>query len=446
MSEVNEIRTDTDSSFGDEFPSSQGSGRDPSVAGTSFYTSRSVASQSVLTTSVAGTSLYTTRSVASPSVLTTHSIAFRSFAPDGSHEVQHRIIEFLGDTDAATELPEGSRIALAGAETTFPMAFDNDRFFGPEGYEDLLGQAYDDMARLSQNNKSWGAPAPEMGWLGMLWRWFVKLLMWMTNDSVNRLRFTRGIQQNLPFQTAYESYCLGGVIRAFDADSRTDDKFNLDLALANRNTSRVLVQNLMSHWDWVWHSGTAVTWSRLFDFIGLFPFIGFTAFPATENFPSSKNHALGGIFRLVFEGSWITRWFTGNQQVTVTFDRHTAAQNLTAQSIGFEQANRNQHGTYFGREKTTKWRADHRLATDESVIRTFQANPAGTSKLITFWYALVCLKRVTIISRVLLYLSSSSDRHWRGTCVAKSRRTLAQHAIPKKRQLRAPAHGTAGSF
>ena len=296
----------TDSSFGDDH---RGRGRDPSVA----------------------TSLYTSRSVASPSVLTTHSIAFRSFAPDGSQEYQHRTIEFLGDTDATTELPEGSRLSRAGADTTFPMAFDNDRFFGSEGYKDLLRQAYEAMARLSENNNSWGAPAPEMGWLGLLWRWFVKFLMWLTNDAVNRLRFTRGIQAHMPFQTAYESYCLGGVVRTFDVDSRDRDKFNLNLAFANRYSSRVLVQTLGPRWDWVWHSGTAVTWSRLFDFIGLFPFIGFTAFPATENFPSSRNHALRGTFRLIFEGSWITRWFTGNQQGIVTFDRHTAAQNLIAQ-------------------------------------------------------------------------------------------------------------------
>ena len=296
----------------------------------------------------------------------------------------HRNVEFLGDIDGGPELPEGSRLTVAGANTSFPMAFDNDRFFGPDGYQDQLKQAYEAMAQLSANNKVWGAPAPEMGFFGILWRWFVKLLMWMTNDTVNRLRFTRGIQANLPFQTGYESYCLGGVVRAFDVDSRAHDKFNLNLAFSNRNTSRVLVQNLGPRWDWVWHSGTAVTWSRLFDFIGLFPFIGFTSFPATENFPSSKTHALAATFRLIFEGSWITRWFTGNQQGIVTFDRHTAAQNLIAQSIGFESANRNQYGTFFGRERTNAWRAHHRLATDESVIRTFQINPAGTSKLLSF--------------------------------------------------------------
>jgi len=168
-------------------------------------------------------------------------------------------------------------------------------------------------------------------------------------------------------------------VRAYDVDERKHDRFNINLAFKNRNTSRVLVQNLR-RWDWVWHLGTSVTWSRLFDFIGLFPIIGFTRFPATENFPASRNHALAGIFRLIFEGTWLTRFFTSNQQVIVTFDRHTAAQNLAAESTGFEGSNRNQHGTFFGREKTNAFRFEHRLPTDESIVRTFQTSPAGTSK------------------------------------------------------------------
>lgn len=322
-----------------------------------------------------GTSLY--RSIAGQSIGTISRIAFRSIAPDGSQEVQHRDVEFLDYH--LTELPEGSRLTLAGSSSSFPMAFDNDRFFGSEGYKHLLKQAFEAMSNLSRRNQSWGAPAPEMGFFGLLWRWFVKFLMWLTNDAVNRLRYTRGVQENLPFQTGYESFALGGVVRAFDVDSRAHDKFNLALAFENRNTSRVLVQKL-SRWDFVWHLGTSVTWSRLFDFIGLFPFIGFTRFPATENFPSSKNHALAGTFRLIFEGSWITRWFTGKQEGIVVFDSHTAAQNLAAQSIGFEEANRNQYGTYFGREKNNEFRFEHRLPTDESIVRTFQTFPAETSK------------------------------------------------------------------
>jgi len=248
------------------------------------------------------------------SAVTISRIAFRSFAPDGSNEVQHRDVEILSGEDEATELPEGSRLTIAGADNSFPMAFDNDRFFGPEGYKDLLKQAFDSMARLSQSGNSWGAPDPEMGLLGRLWRWFVKFLMSLTIDAVNRLRFTRGIQDNLPFQTGYESFAIGGVVRAFDVDSREHDKFHLNLAFQNRNTSRVMVQMLGPRWDWVWHLGTSVTWSRLFDFFGLFPFIGFTSFPATENFPASKNHALAGITRPFFEGSWITRLLTRQQQ------------------------------------------------------------------------------------------------------------------------------------
>jgi len=61
----------------------------------------------------------------------------------------------------------------------------------------------------------------------------------------------------------------------------------------------------------------------------------------------------------------------------VTFDRHTAAQNLAAGANGFEASNRNQHGTYFGREKTNEFRFEHRLPTDESIVRTFITSPAS---------------------------------------------------------------------
>ena len=144
-----------------------------------------------------------------------NSIAFRTFAPDGEKSVAHRDVEF---TSEDTELPEGSRLTLAGLDTNFPMAFDNDRFFGPEGYKDLLRQAFEAMAKLSQRNQSWGAPAAEMGFFGLLWRWFVKVFMSWTNDAVNRLRYTRGVQDNLPFQTGYESFAVSfSILSLLDA-------------------------------------------------------------------------------------------------------------------------------------------------------------------------------------------------------------------------------------
>ena len=192
----------------------------------------------------------------------------KSVAGDGSFVgVQHREVTFVGAEDQY-ELPSGSRISLSGQDATLPMAFDNNRFFdGDDGYQELLNEASKAMQLLTQRGDAWGEPRKEMGFFGYLWRWFVKLCMWSTNDPVNRLRYTRGVQDSLPFQAGYESFALGGVVRAFDVDNRSHDNYNLSLCFKNRNASRVLVQNL-SRWDWFWHSGTAVPWARLFDFSG----------------------------------------------------------------------------------------------------------------------------------------------------------------------------------
>jgi len=56
----------------------------------------------------------------------------------------------------------------------------------------------------------------------------------------------------------------------------------------------------------------------------------------------------------------------------------TMAQNLAAESNGFEVANRNQFGTYVGRLKTNDFRIMNRLPVDESIIRTFVDSPMST--------------------------------------------------------------------
>ena len=76
-------------------------------------------------------------------------------------------------------------------------------------------------------------------------------------------------------------------------------------------------------------------------------------------------------------GAWWTRVLTGRQELAVD-DQYFIAQNLAAESNGFETANRNQHGSYFGRLKTNKFRLTHRLPTDESVFRTFITQPLST--------------------------------------------------------------------
>jgi hypothetical protein len=290
-----------------------------------------------------------------------------------------RELTFVGGlVDADTELPSDSKISVAG-DTTLIMAYDNERFFdsGSDGYQDLLVEASVAMEKLSQtDSNAWVEPFAEMGWLGWLWRWFMLRSILRSMDSVNRLRVTRVLQNSLAFMIGYESFALGGVVRAFDVDDRTHDLYNLKLAFQNRNASRELVVALRSRWDWLWHTGTSVTNSRWFEIFGLLPFIGITSFPATENFPSSKNHVMRGILSMFFSGSWFTRWISGGQQGVVTFDAHTAAQNLAAEVNQFEASNRNQYGTLVGREKTAEFRLNHRLAIDESIVRSFQNTPA----------------------------------------------------------------------
>lgn len=62
----------------------------------------------------------------------------------------------------------------------------------------------------------------------------------------------------------------------------------------------------------------------------------------------------------------------------MTLDLNTAAQNLAQESSGFEEANRNQFGTYFGREITNSFRLEHRLTTDKGILRAFIVEPAAT--------------------------------------------------------------------
>jgi hypothetical protein len=221
-------------------------------------------------------------------------------------------------------------------------------------------------------------PAKEMGFFGWLWRWFVRVLMYFTGSDINRLMLTRGIQTNLFFLSAYESFVLGNLIRYFDVDYRTHDAENKRYAFNNRNVSRIIVRALGPRWNWIFHLNTRVRWSRLFDFISRFPFMArYFGFAATENFPATRDHALRGLVRPIFEGSWLTRTLT-NQQGTITFDPFAPAQNLAAESTGFEAANRNQLGTFFGRQASNEFRFEHRLTTDESVIRTFITSPGTT--------------------------------------------------------------------
>jgi len=218
----------------------------------------------------------------------------------------------------------------------------------------------------------------EVGIVGGAWRGVLKRLMMSSYDEINTLLLTRQVLLSMPFQTGYEAYVLGQLVEAFESGRMDDIQYTLSVAFRNRNVSRVLVQLVGSRYDFVWHWSTMISWNRPFDAWGQLPIVGFTAFPPTENFPDARNHALTSIFRVVLgPGNWITRVVTGREGL-LTDDPNATAQNLAAESNGFELANRRQYGTHAGRRKTNEFRFMHRLPTDESIVRTFVAQPMST--------------------------------------------------------------------
>lgn len=218
----------------------------------------------------------------------------------------------------------------------------------------------------------------EIGFLGGAWRGVLKRILVWSYDDVNALMLTRQIQLFMPYHTGYEAYVLGQIVEAFESGRKKDLQYTLSVAFQNRNVSRILVQIVGPRYDFLWHWNTMLTWNRLFDAWGQVPLIGFTAFPPTENFPNTRNHALASAFRVLLgKGNWVTRVVTGREGL-ITDDPHATAQNLAAESNGFEAANRNQYGTYVGRRKTNEFRCLHRLPTDESIVRTFVAQPMPT--------------------------------------------------------------------
>lgn len=219
----------------------------------------------------------------------------------------------------------------------------------------------------------------EVGMLGGAWRGALKRLVLLAFDPVNALLLSRALQLALPFQTGYECYVTSQVIEALDRGHKNDLDYIFSVAFKNRNVSRVLVQAMGPRYDFLWHWSTAVVWNRQFDAWGQFPIVGITGFPASENFPATRNHALASIFRVVLgQGNWVTRVVTRGREGLITDNPKNTAQNLAAESNGFELANRNQYGTHFGRQKTNEFRFSHRLPTDESILRTFVSQPMPT--------------------------------------------------------------------
>ena len=231
----------------------------------------------------------------------------------------------------------------------------------------------------------------QVGPLGSAWRNVLKNLILLRNDKVNALMYSRGLQLDLPYLTGYESHILGLVIKAFDECSNCAEGNDKDMeknkercleiilcrALKNRNVSRILVVN-MTRFDLLWHWDFQHQKNRAWDIWSGVPFVGFGGLPATENFPDTASHSLNSIGRVILgQGYWWTRIITNREGLLVD-DKNASAQNLAAETNGFEAANRNQFGTYFGRKHVNQFRVEHRLTTDESIVRTFFATPAST--------------------------------------------------------------------
>jgi hypothetical protein len=252
-----------------------------------------------------------------------------------------------------------------------PLTKPNEIFFRDRELVLQASMAQRTMYDIQLNN--------EVGVLGGAWRGLVRRLVLLALDDVNALQLSRALQLQLPFQTGFEAYLTSQVIEALDRGDPAEVADILSVAFLNRNVSRVIIQNLGPRYDFLWHWSTALTWNRVFDAWGQFPIVGITGFPATENFPSTRNHALASIFRsLLGQGNWVTRVVTQGREGLLTDNPNNTAQNLAPESNGFELANRNQYGTYFGRAKTDDFRFSHRLPTDESIVRTFVASPMPT--------------------------------------------------------------------
>ena len=238
--------------------------------------------------------------------------------------------------------------------------------------------------QISQGNvRDLDANIESGGILGGMWRGILRRMMTMSLSDINQLQFGRQLQFFIPFLTTYEAYLISQVIEVMDDYERrrkVDVKFVLNAAFQNRNVSRIIVQTTSPRWNYVWHWYHQVSRSRLYDCWGKLPVIGFTAFPPTENFLNTRNHVLASSFRVILgEGNWITRVLTGNRQGLASDNPLTnIAQNLTAESNGFELANRNQYGNYVGRQKTNEFRIANRLPADESIVRTFITSPMST--------------------------------------------------------------------
>ena len=276
------------------------------------------------------------------------------------------------ENDRYNEIHKGSAVVVT-AKGTAPSTRDGDAIFFHERNQTLQDKVLNgETPDLSANN--------EIGIFGWVWRVVFRALLVVTCDEVSALQMSRGIQANIPFHSVYEAHLISQLIEALDSGRKTDLKYVLRLALQNKNVSRVILQNVGDRWDFFWHWFQQVTYERRFDVWGQLPVVGITRFPVTENFPESTGYAIESMLRFFLgPGNWITRFVTGDREGLDSNNPDiNIAQNLSTERNGFELANRSQFGNYMGRQKTNKFREEHRIPVDETLIRSFSSQPLAT--------------------------------------------------------------------
>lgn len=291
-----------------------------------------------------------------------------------------RADEVLIEAPQAREVEPTSFVHLTGQASIQPMKANNNEFFLYKRH--LFQQKLQEINGMIISRKYYKAPNNETrGFLARLVRLFIDCTVqfWRLNrDGDNRMRFTRALGDLIHMQCAIESFLLAEVMESHDSEFPATYASKRRAAFQMRNTFRIFAQN-MALYDKIFHLGFQISNNRFFDFFAQFPGISMiAAFPPSENVVGSLNLALNSILRNVMEGTMMGRRISGNQQSLVTINPNAYAQNLAPEGNGYETANRQQYGTYIGRRMTNAFRLEHRLPTDEFVVRTFQDSPEAT--------------------------------------------------------------------
>ena len=196
------------------------------------------------------------------------------------------------------------------------------------------------------------------------------------------------------FSRAPNPLLLGSVISAYES-GRIADLNRLLRRLFESNVSRVLVQQ-MSRYDIFWHTHWSVKLNRMMDAFGTVPVIGFTGFPSSENFQNTRNFVLGSFFRVFLKSRQLDH--TRSHRPRGAHHRRPECRRAKSRR-GDEQFRGVQPVTarhFHGRGvKANEFGANHRLPTDESVVRTFAVSPAST-----------------LVNNGVVHVVSQLARHW----------------------------------